>query len=259
MGNGKNFVVTEQNVNIYVQRIANWIRTKMEEANRKGLVLGMSGGVDCSVVARICQVANVPIHLVLMPYDANTKNANSQIHAMELVKKFGFTYHIFDIKPVVDALTISMQEEFSSASSDANHTLANANIRPRIRMTYLYQFAQLNNYFVVGTGNMSERTVGYFTKWGDGACDINPLGFLTKAEVYIIAKFLEIPYSIIDKKPSADLWENQTDEEELGMSYLQIDNYILKGTSGSSAIDDLIKHRSMLSKHKLEEIPVFKG
>lgn len=259
MKNDKNFVITEQNADTYVQVIADWIGTKIRDANRKGIVLGMSGGVDCSVVAALCHVANVPIHLVMMPYGDDMENTDSLSHAMKLIEKFNFSYHTFDIKPVVDALTISSDDEFSKAISGTNLSLARENIRPRVRMTYLYQFAQLNSYFVSGTGNMSERTVGYFTKWGDGACDINPLGFLTKGEVRIIAKSLGVPDSIINKPPSAGLKKGQTDEDDLGMTYSQIDDYILNGTSGSSEIDALIEHRILLSKHKSEEIPVFKG
>lgn len=259
MRNGKNFVITKQNAETYVQVIADWISTKVRDANRKGIVLGMSGGVDCSVVAVLCHMAKVPIHLVLMPYGSDMKNTNSQNHAMELIEKFNFSYHIFDIKPAVDALTISSNDEFSKATSEANLVLSRTNIRPRVRMTYLYQFAQLNSYFVCGTGNMSERTVGYFTKWGDGACDLNPLGFLTKREVYILAKVLGVPDSIINEKPSAGLWEGQTDEDDLGITYSQIDDYILNGTSGSAEIDALIEIRILLSKHKFDAVPIFKG
>lgn len=223
--------------------------------NGETIVLGMSGGVDCSVVAALCQAANIPIHLVMMPYGTDMKVTNSQNHSMELIEKFGFQYHTFDIKPTVDALTIP---EFSGVT-ETNISLARENIRPRVRMTYLYQFAQIYSYFVAGTGNLSERTVGYFTKYGDGACDINPLGFLTKKEVYLLAKHLGIPDSIINKPPSAGLKNGQTDEIELGMTYSQLDEYILNGTSGSSEIDALIERRILLSKHKLEEIPIFKG
>ncbi len=115
----------------------------------------------------------------------------------------------------------------------------------------------INNLLVIGTGNLSERTVGYFTKWGDGANDLNPLGMLTKKEVYILAKYLGVPESIINKKPSADLWEGQTDEEELGISYSQIDEYILNGTSGDKNVDEIIKLKHKITMHKLKPIPIF--
>lgn len=151
----KKFIINEQNVNSYIQKISNWISSIVQDANCKGVVLGMSGGVDSSVVAALCHTANVPIHLILMPYGSDIKNSNSQIDASQLIQKFNFLYHTFDIKPAVDALTIS-----------SSSTLAKANIRPRVRMTYLYQFAQLNNYLVIGTGNMSERVIRILYKMG---------------------------------------------------------------------------------------------
>ena len=250
----KNFTITENNVKEYVEKIALWIKEYIKSTNTKGVVLGMSSGVDCSTVARICQIAEVDVNLVLMPYGKDMHNSKSYLDAMELINKFNFKYHVFDIKPAVDSIQITDK----TTDSNKNIELSKANIRPRIRMTYLYQYAQLNNLLVIGTSNLSERTVGYFTKWGDGACDINPLGMLTKKEVYIVAKYLRVPDSIINKKPSADLWEGQTDEQELGITYEQIDKFILDGTSGEEQIDNLIKRKMQITSHKLKEIPIFK-
>jgi len=251
----KDFIITEENAKNYVKEIALWIKHAVQKANCEGVVLGMSGGVDCSTVARLCQEAKVNVHLVLMPYGNDMENTKSLIDAKELIGKFEFNYHIFNIKPAVDNLKIS--EDLHPNSDTNNVTLSSANIRPRIRMTYLYQYAQCNNFLVIGTGNLSERTVGYFTKWGDGACDINPIGMLTKREVYVLAKYLQVPDSIINKKPSAGLWEGQTDEEELGITYEQIDEFILNGTSGDEQIDSLIKRKNKLAEHKLQAIPIF--
>ena len=104
---------------------------------------------------------------------------------------------------------------------------------------------------------MSERTIGYFTKWGDGACDINPIANLTKKEVYILAEYLQVPTSIINKKPSAELWEGQCDEDEIGITYEKIDNFILNGTSGNEQDDVLIKSKQIKSEHKNRPIPMF--
>lgn len=254
----KPFVINEDNVEYYANKIALWIHDLAHAANRKGVVLGMSGGIDCSVVARLCQLAKVDIHLVMMPYGDDMANSKSHSDAMLLIDKFGFKYHIYDIQPAVDAL-VTKNMDFLSATTAANKELSLANLRPRVRMTYLYQLAQMGSLFVAGTGNMAERTVGYFTKWGDGACDFNPMAMLTKQEVYTLARYLEIPDSIIDKKPSAGLWEGQTDEDELGMAYAQIDAYILKGTSGDESIDKLIEKRIAMSAHKFTAIPIFKG
>lgn len=115
----------------------------------------------------------------------------------------------------------------------------------------------INNLLVIGTGNLSERTVGYFTKWGDGANDFNPIAKLTKKEVYIVAKHLQVPDSIINKKPSADLWNGQTDEAELGIKYEQIDEFILTGTSGDTEIDNKIRDKIKKNMHKTNSIPIF--
>jgi NAD+ synthase len=218
----------------------------------------MSGGVDCSVTARLCQLAGVDVQLVLMPYGDDMKNTQSTNHAKALIEKFNFPCHVFDIKPAVDALIISDDSPFCESSVNAI-ALSRANIRPRVRMTYLYQLSQLGSRFVIGIGNLSERTAGYFTKWGDGACDINPLAMLTKQEVYTLARYLELPECIINKKPSAGLWEGQTDEDELGMTYAQIDAYIINGTSGNPETDRKIEERTAMSEHKNSQIPFFEG
>lgn len=254
----KTFKIDNCNVAEYANNIAAWIHDIVNNANRKGVVLGMSGGIDCSVVARLCQLAQVDIHLVLMPCGSDMINSKSHEHAMELVDKFNFPHSIYNIELAVNALMIT-DKMLIANSSESNIELSRANIRPRVRMTYLYQFAQLSSRFVAGTGNMAERTVGYFTKWGDGACDFNPLAMLTKQEVYTLARYLEVPDSIIDKKPSAGLWDGQTDEDELGMTYDQIDTYILNGTTGSKDIDSEIEKRIGLSAHKFDAIPIYKG
>ena len=254
----KSLIINEQNVAIYAGKIAAWIKEKLGQAHRKGVVLGMSGGVDCSVVALLCHLADVDVHLVLLPYGDDMKNTRSYDHSMELIEKFNLPYHIFDIKPAVDALTIAVDSPYCE-NGGYHLELSRANIRPRVRMTYLYQFAQRDNRFVIGTGNLSERTVGYFTKWGDGACDLNPLAMLTKQEVYTLARYLKAPTCIIDKKPSAGLWDGQTDEDDLGMNYAQIDAYIIKGASGNPETDRKIEKLKAVSAHKHASIPVFEG
>ena len=253
----KNFVITEENVEEYCNEIGKWIKNQIENAKANGVVLGMSSGVDSSTVARLCQNAGVNTHLIIMPYGDDMTKSQNYSDAMELIDKFKFDYHVFDIKPAVDSIQIPNNSEILKNADETNIELSKANIRPRVRMTYLYQYAQINNLLVIGTGNLSEATVGYFTKWGDGACDLNPLRMITKREVYILAKYLQVPECIINKKPSAGLWEGQTDEEELGIKYEQIDKFILNGTSGSDKIDDLIKNKNQKSLHKLSEIQIF--
>ncbi|MCK4307002.1 NAD(+) synthase, partial [candidate division WOR-3 bacterium] len=139
-----------------------------------------------------------------------------------------------------------------------------ANLKPRLRMLILYYFANKLNYLVAGTGNKSELTVGYFTKYGDGGVDILPLGGLLKTQVIELAKELKIPQKIIEKVPSADLWKGQTDEGELGISYAELDKIILAIESGNSETTDpmvLNKLRNLMqvSEHKRLPIPIFKN
>jgi NAD+ synthase len=250
----KAFVIDERNAAAYAGQIAEWIREQVTTNGKNGVTLGVSGGVDSAVVACLCRLARVDLHLVIMPYGDDMERAGHLAHVMELIDAFHFPYHLFDIRPAVDALVITPAPPDVPAEQVA---MSRANLRPRTRMAYLYQLAQLENRLVAGTGNLAERTVGYFTKWGDGACDLNPLAMLTKKEVYTLARFLGVPASIINKRPSAGLWDGQADEDELGITYAQIDDYILNGTSDDPAIDEAIERRATLSAHKSEKIPIF--
>lgn len=254
----KKFIISEDNVEKIVANIAAWIKEKVKIAGADGVVLGMSSGVDCSVVARLCQEAELDTHLIIMPYGNSMDKSKSYEHAMHLINNFNFKYSVFDIKPAVDALTLSgSSKPTNNKNKGSQIALAYANIRPRVRMTYLYQYAQINNLLVIGTGNLSEITVGYFTKWGDGAYDLNPLGYITKKEVYILAKYLQVPECIINKEPSAELWEGQTDEAEIGISYNKIDQFILNGTTGNEKEDDIIKVKNSKSLHKINIAPKY--
>ena len=133
----KKFIINNENVEYYAEKISKWIKEQVHNTGANGVVLGMSGGVDCSTVARLCQKAEINIHLVLMPYGENMNNSKSYEHAMELIDKYNFEYHIFDIKKAVDDLTINSDE-----TNGENIKLAVANLKPRIRMTYLYEYAR---------------------------------------------------------------------------------------------------------------------
>ena len=136
--------------------------------------------------------------------------------------------------------------------------LAKANMNPRLRMIALYTLAQTKNYLVAGTGNRSERYMGYFTKWGDGGCDFNPIADLTVKEVYEFLEYLGAPEEIIKKAPSAALFEGQTDEQEMGVSYAAIDRYLLTGEANDhdKAIIDRFHSRSA---HKLVPAVIYEG
>lgn len=138
----KKFIITDENVKEYVEKISIWIKSKVISSGAKGVVLGMSSGVDCSTVARLCQEAGIDTHLVIMPYGESMNKSKSFECAMELINKFNFSYHIFDIQPTVDSIQINKGTRLINEANLPNLELAYANIRPRIRMTYLYQYAR---------------------------------------------------------------------------------------------------------------------
>lgn len=246
----KSFLITDKNAAEYAERIGGFIRKKVAAAGREGIVLGMSGGIDSAVAARLCQIADVPVLLIMMPDGGDMERSQSMRHAKTLIDKFGFDCRVIDIGPACAAL---------EAAAGGLSPLSKSNLRPRARMAVLYSVAQTMRRFVMGTSNLCERLTGYFTKWGDGASDINPLGMLVKEEIRVLGRFLEIPAEIITKAPSAGLFEGQTDEADLGVTYARLDAYALAGTSGDAAADKIIEERIKMSRHKRVAIPIFKG
>lgn len=244
-------------------RIRDWIRERVEEAGARGVVLGLSGGLDSSVVAVLCKQAfpDTTLGLILPCFSRNEDVA----HAKLVAARFGIETKEFDLSPIFTVLLDLLEEEEEAHESEFN--LAIANLKPRLRMICLYYFANQLNYLVVGTGNKSELSIGYFTKYGDGAADILPLGDLLKTEERKLAEALGIPEEIIEKAPSAGLWAGQTDEAEIGVSYADLDNIIgaLEHSDVSERTSDYepelverVKRMMDASRHKREAIPVFK-
>ncbi|MFW6309413.1 MAG: NAD(+) synthase, partial [bacterium] len=168
-------------------------------------------------------------------------------------------YKVINLNHSFNTLLKELEANVNKITQNQNSKkIARANLKPRLRMTVLYYYANLNNYLVVGTDNKSELKLGYFTKYGDGGIDIAPLGNLVKTEVKKIAEILNIPKPIINKKPSAGLWEGQNDENELGISYKKIDKYILTGKADNKTkkIEDKYSYQN---QHKLKPptIPEF--
>ncbi len=251
----KDFVLNRDNVRQYAENISAWIKNQVEASGREGVVLGMSGGIDCSVVAALCQKAGVNTHLIIMPYGENMKHSGSYLRAKELIEKFDFDYHEFDIKPACKEL--KPPTELLKLATEKNRQLSRTNTMARTRMSYLYQVAQLRRALVVGTSNLSEWYTGYFTKWGDGVADIEPIIRLTKTEVRILAEYLELPQSIIKAAPTADLSAGQTDEDDLGFSYEVLDQFIINGLIEDKDIEAKIKTRHQFIGHKINQPPYF--
>lgn len=237
---------TEKIVKSLIEKIRNFY----QKNKISGFVIGMSGGLDCSVVATLCKLADVPIIAVSLTYRVNDskQRINGVNHGKILCDKFNIPFKVIDISETVDTLYKQIDLNFEIPTT--NIKLSKANVLPRIRMVNLYYLAQLNNFLVIGTGNLSEITMGYFTKWGDGANDFNPIKKITKTEIFKIAEYLNIPQEIIDKKPSADLWDEQNDEEEMGLTYFDIDSYI-RGFKVNSKVIDIVEKAKTRNKHKM--------
>jgi NAD+ synthase len=181
-----------------------------------------------------------------MPCESNPQDKEDAIIVAE---KFAIDYEVANLEEVYHDLLEEIKKE--------DNKLAEANIKPRLRMSTLYYYANLNNYLVVGTDNKSELTLGYFTKYGDGGIDLAPLGDLVKTEVREVARVLGVSEEIITKAPSAGLWDGQTDENELGVSYEEIDKYILTG-EGEEEVKKIVEEAQQSNQHKLEMPDIFK-
>ena len=227
-----------------VQKLCVWMEDKVTEAKAKGIVFGLSGGLDSAVVAALSiRIFPQNTLAIIIPCHSLEDDIND---ALDFINKFDIPYKITDVSKVYD----SFIHLLNNKENEGSFKLAEANIKPRLRMTTLYYFANKLNYLVVGTGNKSELMIGYFTKYGDGGADILPLGNLLKSQVRELAEYLGIPKKIIDKPPSAGLWEGQTDEKEIGISYEQLDKYLRTGKLKNKIIEKKIQDKITKSAHK---------
>ena len=231
-------------------KLASWIRDRVLATGCRGVVVGMSGGLDSSVVAVLCYRA-FPQSMfgVFMPCHSNREDEE---HAQAVSSKFSIPTKRVVLDTVFDTLLKALPVEKVEPSINR---LAEANLKARLRMLTLYYFANQLNYMVAGSGNRSELSVGYFTKYGDGGVDILPLGNLVKGQVRELAIFLGIPQEIINKPPSAGLWQGQTDEGELGLSYEELDRYLVTGEA-SNEMKGKIESMIAASDHKRLPPPV---
>ena len=232
------------------EKLTLWIRDKVLAAGCKGVVVGMSGGLDSSVLAVLCHHA-FPQSMfgVVMPCHSSQEDEE---HARAVASKFSIATKIVVLDTVFDTLLRVLPDDRIDPGVSQ---LAKANLKSRLRMLTLYYFANRLKYMVVGAGNRSELSVGYFTKYGDGGVDILPLGNLVKGKVRKLASLLSIPQQIIDKPPSAGLWQGQTDEGELGLSYEELDGYLITGEA-SSELRGKIESMIAGSDHKRLPPPV---
>lgn len=229
-------------MNYRLEERLEWIRNQVNSAGAKGIIIGESGGKDSAIVTALCVKAlgKDKVLGVTMPCNSLSKDMED---ARALADAFGIELLTVDIANTFNAIKASI--ESVSELSD----LSIANIKPRLRMTTLYAIGQAKNYLVAGTDNKSEMVMGYFTKWGDGGYDFNPIPDLTVREVLELGKELGVPESILTKAPSAGLWEGQTDEKEMGVTYAQIEEYITTGKTDPHA-EEIIERTNKRTEHK---------
>ncbi|MFX0022431.1 MAG: NAD+ synthase [Candidatus Hermodarchaeota archaeon] len=240
-----------------ISEIQEWIKNYVSSAKVDGVVVGISGGIDSAVTTTLCvkalgkgSVIGLGLPCLSNPQDLKDSRM--------LAENLGIRFIVFDL--------IEIYNEFMKKSSSLieSNKLAIANLKPRLRMMTIYFVGQsLGKYIVAGTSNRTEIAIGYFTKYGDGGVDIEPIGDLYKCEVREIGKILNVPEEIIKKPPSAGLWEGQTDEDEIGLTYEVLDEIIFR-IDNNLALDELnkdnvkkVKEMMKSAQHKLIMPPTF--
>ncbi len=228
-----------------------FIRNLVAKSGVKGIIYGNSGGKDSALVSILCKMACDNTIGIILPCCSERNYGEDTDHGNLVADQFKIETRTVDLTEVKKSLLSAV-----SGKTEINNT-ADINIAPRLRMTTLYAIAAAEGLLVAGTGNRSERYMGYFTKWGDGACDFNPIADLTAGEVFDFLRYFDAPEEIINKAPSAGLYEGQTDEADMGVTYAAIDEYILNGNAHAGDAE-IIRRYHNGSEHK-RRMPLLYG
>ena len=233
-------------INQEQQRICDFIRQYLHQSGLSRLIIGLSGGIDSAVSAALSvrAIGRENVHCIMLPY--RNSQPSSLADAKELAGQLGVQYEVIEITPMVDAY-------LEQNAPDADN-LRRGNLMARIRMCVLYDLSAKYQALVVGTSNRSELLAGYITQHGDGACAFEPIGHLYKTEVRKLAGQLKITDAIIDKKPSADLWQGQTDEEEMGITYAELDEILWLLTEHTSPLAPLVDRICLAKMDRVKQM-----
>lgn len=224
------------------KRVA-FIQNVLSFTKADGIVYGNSGGKDSALVGILCKMACDNVLAVLMPCSSKRNYEEDFNDAKEIAQQYDIPTRVVDLTATKQALQKELEKTTTLSKAGIN------NIAPRLRMSSLYAIASSENRIIAGTGNRSESYMGYFTKWGDAGYDFNPIADLTVTEIYEFLTFLKAPEFILTKKPSAGLFDGQTDEGEMGITYKKIDDFLLHGVASTE--DKAILDRfHALSEHK---------
>ena len=245
------FEVNNMDVVSSIEKRVKWIRDLLAKTGAKGIIYGNSGGKDCTLVGALCKIATPNVLGVIMPCQSSQNYGSDRDDALRAGEHFGIEQIEIDLSATKQALLDAFGEQLTNNNAgESNLKMASVNINPRLRMTTLYALGQARGYLVAGTGNLDEATLGYFTKWGDGAHDFNPIADLTVGEIYEHLRYLGAPETIITKAPSAGLYQGQTDEQEMGIKYSDVDKY-LRGEDIPADVREKIESAKRRAAHKL--------
>lgn len=259
MNNFNKFKQGKEELTIIQDELTSFIQRKVEESNSNGVILGLSGGIDSALSATLAVEALGRKNVTGLVMPGKPTQQNNHDDALFLAEELGIDTLEIPIVSPVDMIEEVYPENIDSKSK--------GNVRARVRMIYNYIYSNTNNYLVLGTGNKSEFLMGYFTKYGDGAVDITAILDLYKTEVRRLASYMGVNQRFIDKEPTAGLWQGQTDKDELGLSYAEIDPILYLYDEENFGVEQIVSQgldrenvEKVLStvrssKHKRESMP----